>query len=142
MVNSFQATRRVEFADTDMAGIAHFSSFFRYMEETEHAFLRSLGLSVVFRAADEQYSWPRVAAACDYVRPAKFEDVLDVELRVARLGTSSVGYRFLFSLDGQRIAEGTMTAVCCRIEHGRPPKSAPLLPAFLDQVQVHPETND
>src|SRR5213078_989612 len=42
----FRTTRRVEFADTDMAGIVHFANFFRYMESAEHEFLRSHGLSV------------------------------------------------------------------------------------------------
>ena len=39
----FTTTRRVEFGDTDMAGIMHFANFFRFMERTEHAFLRTLG---------------------------------------------------------------------------------------------------
>jgi acyl-CoA thioester hydrolase len=51
----FHWRRRVEFAETDMAGIAHFSSFIIYMEQAEHALLRSLGTSVfeaaVFEAA-------------------------------------------------------------------------------------------
>lgn len=42
----FHWRRRVEFAETDMAGIAHFSSFIIYMEQAEHALLRSLGTSV------------------------------------------------------------------------------------------------
>lgn len=46
----FHWRRRVEFAETDMAGIAHFSSFIIYMEQAEHALLRSLGTSV-FEAA-------------------------------------------------------------------------------------------
>ena len=47
MPYEFQLSRRVEFSDTDMAGIMHFSNFFRFMEAAETAFLRSLGLSVV-----------------------------------------------------------------------------------------------
>ena len=43
MPYEFKHIRRVEFAETDMAGIVHFSNFFRMMEATEHAFFRSLG---------------------------------------------------------------------------------------------------
>ena len=43
----FSIRRRVQFAETDLAGIAHFSNFVRWMEETEHAFFRSLGMSIV-----------------------------------------------------------------------------------------------
>jgi len=38
MPYEFKHTRRVEFAETDMAGIVHFSNFFRMMESTEHAY--------------------------------------------------------------------------------------------------------
>ena len=46
MSQVFKTERRVEFRDTDAAGIVHFSVFFAYMEQAEHEFLRSLGLSV------------------------------------------------------------------------------------------------
>ena len=47
MSESFRSTRRIEFRDTDAAGIVHFSAFFYYMESVEHEFLRQLGLSVL-----------------------------------------------------------------------------------------------
>ena len=46
MPSEFKLTRRIEFAETDMAGIVHFANFFRMMESTEHAFFRSLGLTI------------------------------------------------------------------------------------------------
>ena len=46
MSNEFSVTHFVQFSETDMAGIVHFSNFFRWMEEVEHAYFRSLGLSV------------------------------------------------------------------------------------------------
>jgi acyl-CoA thioester hydrolase len=116
MSTTFRTTRRIEFRDTDAAGIAHFSAFFLYMEQVEHEFLRSLGLSVMTSDADGPISWPRVAAQCDYQGPAHFEDVLDVELQVARLGDKSVSYEFCFTHAGRDVAIGKLTAVCCRME--------------------------
>ena len=49
MKNAFVTRRRVEFMDTDMAGIVHFATFFRYMETAEHELLRKLGIPVVAR---------------------------------------------------------------------------------------------
>ena len=46
MPYEFKLTRRIEFAETDMAGIVHFANFYRMMEVTEHAFFRSLGFSL------------------------------------------------------------------------------------------------
>ena len=122
---TFHSQRRVEFRDTDAAGIAHFSIFFTFMEEVEHEYLRSLGLSVVSRDAAGVLSWPRVSAHCDYQGAVRFEDVLDVELDVERVGDKSVTYHFVFRHDGRSVAEGRLTAVCCRMEHGAP-RSVPI----------------
>lgn len=114
----FRSTRRVEFSHTDAAGIAHFSSFFLFMEQVEHEFLRSRGLSVLAADAEGPISWPRVSAQCDYQGSARFEDVLDVELGLARVGEKSITYQFVFSSHGKPIARGRLTAVCCRLVDG------------------------
>jgi acyl-CoA thioester hydrolase len=119
----FRATRRVEFRDTDAAGIVHFSAFFNYMEEVEHAFLRSLGLRVIMRDASGTLGWPRVAATCQYQAPVRFEDVLDVELSIRRVGEKSVTYSFTFAHAGRSIAHGEITTVCCRVPSDGVPRS-------------------
>lgn len=124
----FTTTRRVEFRDTDAAGIMHFSAFFLFMEEAEHEFLRSLGLSVVMdepqQGHEKQFiTWPRVRCECEYFSPIRFEQVIDLRLRITRLGDKSVTYRIDFSRAGQKIASGRMTAVCCRIRGGQAPHS-------------------
>lgn len=111
----FRTTRRIEFGDTDMAGIAHFSNFFRFMEAAECEFLRLRGLSVKMEWEGETIGFPRVSASCDYITPARFEDLLDVALTTDRIGTKSVTYAFEFSRASERIAVGKVTSVCCRI---------------------------
>jgi hypothetical protein len=59
MPYEFKVQRRVEFSETDMAGIMHYSNFFRFMETAEHAFYRSLGHSVVMKEVDPPLGWPR-----------------------------------------------------------------------------------
>lgn len=119
-MGTFRSQRRVEFRDTDAAQIAHFATFFNYMEEVEHEYLRSLGLSVVMRDSAGTLSWPRVSAQCDYEGAVRFEDVLDVELTVERVGEKSVTYRFVFLHDARPVAAGRLTAVCCRMHDGEP----------------------
>jgi YbgC/YbaW family acyl-CoA thioester hydrolase len=116
MPAKFQTMRRVEFADTDMVGLVHFSNFFRYMEAAEVEFLRSLGLSVApVDVEGQRVSFPRRAAACDFLGPARFGDVLDITLRVEKIGRTSVTYSFDFTCGERRVARGTITAVCCRL---------------------------
>ena len=113
---TFSIRRRVQFAETDLAGIAHFSNYFRWMEEVEHAFFRSLGMSIVMHHGDVEITWPRVSVACEYNGPVRFEDELELRLRVARVGTKSVAYEVDFmSGGGERVALGRMTSVCCTI---------------------------
>ena len=114
-MKSFRASRIVEFGETDMAGIVHFSNFFRYMESAECAFLRSLGLGVKLDWEGQTLGFPRVAATCDYLSPARFEDVLDVEVTVMRNGTKSVTYGFDITCKDKAIAKGKVTSVCCQV---------------------------
>lgn len=126
MTTPFHTTRFVEFSDTDMAGIMHFSAFFRFMEGAEHALLRSLGLSVFNELGGEVITFPRVSATCDYHSPARCEDVLEIVVTVERVGNKSVTYGFTFIHQGRDVAQGKMTSVCCRIKHGGPPISIPI----------------
>ncbi len=107
--------RRVDFADTDMAGIVHFARFFVFMETAEHRFREALGHPVV--APDGGvYGWPRVAASCDYRRPARFGDELTIRTRIAEVGRSSLKFAFVFEREGEVLAEGELTSVYCRME--------------------------
>jgi YbgC/YbaW family acyl-CoA thioester hydrolase len=111
----FRTSRRVEFADTDMAGIAHFANFFRYMEAAEVDYLQALGLSVDVQWEGERLGFPRVAASCDYLRPVTFPEVLQIEVRVDRVGRKSLSYAFDFFSGGEPVARGRVVSVCCRV---------------------------
>jgi len=114
----FTMKRCVQFAETDMAGVLHFSNYFRYMEEIEHAFWRSLGLTVYLREGDPHLSWPRVSASCEYAAPLHFEDELEMKLRVTKVGDKSLQYEVEFRRNGQRVAMGKIAAVCCVTQPG------------------------
>jgi len=123
---TFETTRRVEFRDTDAAGIMHFSTFFNYMEQVEHEFLRHLGMSVLSADEEGAISWPRVSASCDYRGAVQFEDVLDVEMQIVRRGEKSVTYGFVFTHNKRPVAQGQLTTVCCRLDAKAPPRSIPI----------------
>jgi acyl-CoA thioester hydrolase len=102
--------RRVQFAEVDAARIVHFSRFFRFMEEAEHALWREAGLSIMPR--DFTFGWARVGASFEYHAPLRFEDEFDVLIQVARIGRSSMRYQCLVTRGEVGIATGTMTIVC------------------------------
>ena len=131
----FETTRRVEFRDTDSAQFAHFSAFFTYMEEAEHALFREIGTSVHVPDGDHVLSWPRVSASCDYQRPVRFEDVMTIQLGIDHIGDSSVKFRCRFNRDGRRIAEGSITIVCCELRAGKSPQKRAIPDTIRSQLQ-------
>jgi acyl-CoA thioester hydrolase len=110
MPSELRLRRRVEFYETDAAGIAHFTSFFRYMEEAEHALWREAGLSI--HPEQSPIGWPRVATAFEFHRAAKFEQELDVTIRVTDMTRRTISYACDVSHDGQRVATGTLKIAC------------------------------
>jgi len=116
MAFEFSISRRVQFAETDMAGVVHFSNYFRWMEEVEHAFFRSVGLSVVMQHQGRDISWPRVAVGCEYFGPLRFEDEVELRLRVMKVGEKSFTYEVDFVNAGHHVALGKVTSVCCAVQ--------------------------
>jgi YbgC/YbaW family acyl-CoA thioester hydrolase len=147
MPYEFKAVRRVEFSETDMAGIVHFSNFFRYMETAEHGFYRSLGFSVTLDNLDPPLGFPRVHAACDYKKPLRFEDLVEIHLLVKEKRSRVLSYLFRFSKlprEGSNdaapvlVATGVLTVVC--VAHYADGKmEAMAIPAELaGQIEVAP----
>ena len=116
MPGEFSISRRVQFAETDMAGVAHFANYFRWMEEVEHAFFRSVGLSVAMHHQGREIGWPRVAVACEYYGPVRFEDEFELRLRVMKIGEKAFTYEVDFMKGAEQLAQGKVTSVCCAVQ--------------------------
>ncbi|HET7217647.1 MAG TPA: thioesterase family protein [Vicinamibacterales bacterium] len=106
----FRYTRHVKFYETDLAGVVHFSNYFRYMEEAEHALWRAAGLTVDRAGADVGY--PRVSATFDYRSPLFFEDELTIVVRVHAVTQRTIKFSFAFSRHGAAIGTGWLTTAC------------------------------
>jgi acyl-CoA thioester hydrolase len=121
----YRTTRRVEFSDTDMAGIVHFANFFRYMEAAEHEWFRALGLKIAGKLANgTEFGWPRVSATCGYSSPAHYEDVLEITITVVQRNPRSLTTQYEFRRGPTLIATGEMKTVYCLMPEGSPMRSA------------------
>ncbi len=133
----FVTTRRVEFCETDVAGIVHFSNYYRYMEQAEHEFFRSLDLGIITNRPDGTViGWPRVSAQLRFESPARYEDVLEIRLNIARQGVKSLTYNVEFWRDDVRIASGTMKTVCCFCREPGSLESIEIPPEFAEKLQA------
>lgn len=138
-----RSRRRVEFADTDMAGIVHFSRFFVFMEAAEHAFLRSLGMPIHFEHQGRTIGWPRIEAQCRYLSPARLDDELEIVARIDRKGRRALTWGFTITCGDRHIAEGRIATICCAFGGDRARGQTQLepiaIPAFLaEQIEEAP----
>lgn len=114
--SEFSIKHRVQFSETDMAGVVHFANYFRWMEMVEHAFFRSLGLSVMMTHEAVDIGWPRIACSCEYHGPARFEDEITLKLRVTNVGGKSLSYEVDFLKGDTLLAKGKLTSVCVSLQ--------------------------
>ncbi|MEP3480470.1 MAG: thioesterase family protein [Fuerstiella sp.] len=135
MTSCFEVSRRVEFCETDMAGIVHFSNFYRWMEQVEHAYFRSLDLTIVNHQPDGQtFGWPRVSCSCRFEAPARYNDVLTVKLYVQRIGVKSLTFEVHIFNGDVRLAKGIMKTVCCVVTKGQPLQSVEIPAEYLEGI--------
>jgi 4-hydroxybenzoyl-CoA thioesterase/acyl-CoA thioester hydrolase len=134
----FRYARRVQFAETDQAGIVHFSWYFRYMEEAEHALWRAAGLSIADR--DRAVVFPRVAASCDFLAPLRFEDEFEVDVAIASIGRRSIRYRCDITRGTIRIATGTMTVACATRGEQQPLRATDLPEDLVARLRPYEDT--
>jgi YbgC/YbaW family acyl-CoA thioester hydrolase len=126
--------RRVQFSEVDMAGLVHFSWFFRYMEEAEHALWREAGLSIA--KFGEEVGYPRLATNCEFHAPLRFEDEFLVRVRVASLTRRTIRYSFLMTKGETRIATGSITIACVSKRPGEPLKSIDIPANVFERFSV------
>ena len=119
MTQPFVATHRVEFFETDLAGIVHFANYYRFMEQAEHSYFRSLGLKIHDTLPDGAvFGWPRVTANCSFNAPARYEDVIEIQVKVIRRTRRSLTTAYEFRRGEQLLATGEMKTAYCIVPAG------------------------
>lgn len=120
MIRSISIKRSVEFHETDMAGIVHFSNYFRWMESAETAFFKSLEIPITNKNGPIITGWPKVGASCDFTSPLHFQDNIEIELTVCNIGNSSLSYSFEFfkikDNKKMKVGSGEMTTVYAKFD--------------------------
>lgn len=134
MGSRYRLKRQVRFYETDAAGIVHFSWFYRYMEEAEHALWREAGLSIAPRGAT--IGFPRVSATFDFRRPLYFEDEFEVALEVAEITAKTIRYTTAVSRGQTDIATGSLTVACVSKRPGEPMKAIEIPREIADRFQA------
>ena len=96
---------RVAWVDTDAGGRIHFTAAFRFAEAAETALIRKLGLLETWQ------DYPRRFVKAEYLSVLRFEDEVDVRLRVDRVGRTSITYSWQIFRGEELCVEGGHTIV-------------------------------
>ena len=134
-VSEYRLRRRVQFVEVDSAGIVHFTHFFRYFEEAEHALWRDAGLMIARRGAG--VAFPRVSASFDYHAPLRLEEECDVTVRIAELRSKSIRYTCEITRGDTRIATGSLSIVCVSRGPDGTMKAVEIPPVITSRFAVH-----
>ncbi len=140
MPHHISIRRKVEFSDTDMAGIVHFSNYFRYVELAEAALFEQADYPLIVRSGNRAEGWPRVRASCDFREPLHFGDEVEVRLKVNELKIKAIEYKFRIyrivpDTEPLLAAKGKMTTIFARIFGEGQMESAPLPQELIDKIK-------
>lgn len=138
-MHEHHTTRRIEFSDTDLAGVVHFARFFVFMETAEDEFLRLLGASFTMNDHGRTIGWPKVSVSCDYRSPARYGDTLDIHLTVQKISRRTITYRFVFTRGDTEIARGRTTSACVEMKPDGTFSSGPIPAALAERIEPAPE---
>ena len=121
---------RVYYEDTDLAGIVYYANYLRFIERARTEWVRGLGIDQARLKAERGLVFAVRRVEADYLVPARFDDLLEVETRIEEIG----GARLTLS---QRVRRGEDSCFSARVElvalsdAGRPLRLPPELRAAL-----------
>jgi len=121
---------RIYYEDTDLGGVVYHANYLRYMERARTEFFRAIGLAAAYPDDPEPTFWALRKAALDYIRPAKFNDLLEVRTTVVALSGARLEADQAIWCSGIQLTAGHIQA--CIISLSGKPKRIPA--AIRDKI--------
>jgi acyl-CoA thioester hydrolase len=128
----YSALARVWFSDTDAQGIVYYGRYLPYFDHARVEYHRHIGMSSLELGGAD---FVMRAAAVEYLAPARFDDLLEVFVRLARIGRTSVTYECAAYRmeDDLLMVTAQLTLVLVDLEQRRP---TPIPEAFVERMQA------
>ena len=118
---AFSVRTRVAFSDTDAQGIVYYGRYLPYFDLARVEYHRNLGL-LGMDIGDEGQEFVMRALAIEYLAPAVFDDLIEVYVRMARIGRTSVTYELAAyrARDDELMVTATQTLVLVDLDERKP----------------------
>jgi acyl-CoA thioester hydrolase len=130
----FSAQTRVGFSDTDAQGIVYYGRYLPYFDLARVEYHRNLGL-LGMDIGEEGEEFVMRALAIEYLAPAIFDDLIEVYVRMARIGRTSVTYEFAAyrARDDELMVTATQTLVLVDLDER---KAVPIPEAYKEAIRA------
>ena len=103
---------RVRWAETDMQGIVFNGHYLTYFDVAITEYWRAIGMPYPAAFAGTGVDLFAVKSTVEYLAPARYDDMIEVGCRAARLGHSSIGFALAIWRDGEPITKGEVVYAC------------------------------
>ena len=114
---------RVYYEDTDSGGVVYYANYLRFMERARTEWLRSLGVEQDTLAQQDGLIFAVRSVHVEYVKPAKFNELLDVSVAISKSGKASVTFeQSICQAEGQKqlLCTGLVKVACLNSETFKP----------------------
>lgn len=134
MPKPFTWTIRVYYEDTDTCGIVYYANYLKFFERARTEWLRSVGCEQQRMADELGLRFVITRVECDFRQPARLDDQIELDVRVARAGNASVVFEQTARRGTEVLATARVRAGCLESDHFRPAPLPPFLRAALGQL--------
>jgi acyl-CoA thioester hydrolase len=114
----FSAFTRVGFSDTDAQGIVYYGRYLPYFDLARVEYLRHLGLLRLETGVEDPHEFVMRASGVEYFAPARFDDLIEIFVRLSRIGRTSATFECAAHLvaDDTLMVTATQTLVLVDLE--------------------------
>jgi len=107
---------RVIYGDTDQMGVVYYANYLRYFEAGRNEYIRAKGLR--YRDFEERFGLrlPVAEAGVSYKQPARYDDLVDVEITIAEVRRASARFEYRLLREGTLLATGHTVHACVDLD--------------------------
>jgi acyl-CoA thioester hydrolase len=131
----FSLPVRVYWEDTDAGGVVYYANYLRFMERARSEWLRELGFEQDQLRDEQGIVFVVRRVGIDYLAPARFNDLLDVSVRLVEAGRASIDVEQEITAGPTRLACASVRLVCVDAARFKP---ARIPAALLQQITRQP----
>lgn len=130
----FQWPIRVYYEDTDSGGVVYHGNYLKFMERARSEWLRDLGIEQDAMLRDDGVIYAVRSAQLEYLRPARFNDLLEVSAQVTEYGGASITFAQAVRRGNEVLCRGEVRIVSIDAASFRPRPAPPAMMKLLQRI--------